>query len=116
MNIIAPHDSGLAKSVIKTSRFDELLTCGHMKIKEPPQKTVVVTCTGAMKEVIGRADLFHFTGENKVEMTFKLKVVIHPMITQDILLGTDITGSETKVAEANDYICLTQTYNVDWNK
>jgi hypothetical protein len=45
----------------------------------------------------GTADiLLHFTGENKVEMTFKLNVGIHPTITQDVLLGKDFTGSEAK--------------------
>jgi hypothetical protein len=111
MNIITLHYSVCAKSVKKTSKFEELLTHEHIEIIEPPQK-LVFTCTGAMEEVTGTADiLLHLTGENKVEMTFKFNVVIHPTITQNFSLGRNFTGSEAKAAETNDHLYLTQTYH-----
>jgi hypothetical protein len=57
MTIIALHDSGCTKSVIKTSKFEEFLIFGHIEIIEPSQRIVVVTCTGGMEEVTGRADI-----------------------------------------------------------
>ena len=115
--VIALHDSGCAKSVIKTSIFEELLKKGHIEITKPIQRTVVVTCTGAMEDVTGTADIIlHFVGDNKRKMSFNLNVIVHPSITQDFLLGRDFTGSDAKAAETNDYLYLTQSYDVYWDK
>ena len=115
--VTALHDSGCAKSVIKTSIFNDLLKHGHISIIPPPNKTVVVTVTGAMEPVEGTADIMlHFQGLNKSKMSYPLNVVIHPSITQDFLLGRDFTGSDAKAAETNDFLYLTQDFNTYWDK
>ena len=80
IRVVALHDSGCAKSVIKTSVFKALQEKGLIEVTKPAQNTVIVTCTGAMEEVTGTADIvLHFKGDNGTKMAFKLNVIIQTM-------------------------------------
>jgi hypothetical protein len=81
--------------VIKTSVFEELQKRGEITIMKPPQRLILVSCTGENQEITGLADIMlHFTGDNGKKMSFKLNVIIHPNLSQDFLLGRDFTGSD----------------------
>jgi len=111
----ALHDSGCAKSVMKTSVFEELQKRGEITIVKPPQRLILVSCTGENQEITGLADIMlHFTGDNGKKMSFELNVIIHPNLSQDFLLGRDFTGSDAKAFETNNHLVLTNTYEVYW--
>ena len=115
VDIRALHDSGCAKSIIKTSVFHELQKKGVIKIINPPQKMMIVSCTGEQQGITGLADIMlHFEGDHGVEMSFELNVIIHPTLSQDFLLGRDFTGSDAKAFETNSHLVLTNTYSVYW--
>jgi hypothetical protein len=111
----ALHDSGCTKSVLKTSVFEELQKRGEITITKPPQRLILVSCTGENQEITGVADIMlHFTGDNGKKMSFELNVIIHPNLSQDFLLGRDFTGSDAKAFETNNHLVLTNTYGVYW--
>ena len=115
IEIRALHDSGCAKSIIKTSVFNDLQKRGIIKIINPPQKMSIVSCTGEQQNITGLADIMlHFEGDHGVEMSFELNVIIHPTLSQDFLLGRDFTGSDAKAFETNSHLVLTDTYSVYW--
>ena len=115
IEIRALHDSGCAKSIIKTSVFNDLQKRGVIKIINPPQKMSIVSCTGEQQSITGLADIMlHFEGDHGVEMSFELNVIIHPTLSQDFLLGRDFTGSDAKAFETNSHLVLTDTYSVYW--
>ena len=116
LSVLALHDSGCAKSVMKESTFNKLLEKGYIELKQPQQTTMVVTCTGATEQITGMADIYlHFEGENGSKLTFSLNIVIHPNLNHDFLLGRDFTGSDHKVAETNNHIYLSKNYAVYWH-
>ena len=91
----ALHDSGCAKSIIKTSVFNTLQKKGLIKIINPIQRMSIVSCTGEQQSITGLADIMlHFEGQHGIEMSFELNVIIHPSLSQDFLLGRDFTGSD----------------------
>ena len=107
LTILALHDSGCAKSVMYETTFNSLLAKGYIELKQPPQTTMVVTCTGATEQIAGIADIYmQFTGENVTKLTVELNIVVHPSIQQQFLLGRDFTGSDYKVAETNTHIYI----------
>ena len=79
-----------------------------MKRNETP--TLIITATGACKEVTGSADvIIHFEGLNGVTMAYPMNILVHPDLTQDLLLGRDFTGSKAKSFETNNRMYLTQS-------
>ena len=116
LTILALHDSGCAKSVMNESTFNSLLTKGFIQLKQPPQPTMVVTCTGASEQIEGTADIYlHFTGENGTKMTVELNIVVHSSIQHQFLLGRDFTGSDYKIAETNTHIYFSRNYEIYWH-
>ena len=112
----ALHDSGCAKTVVKTSAFQTLLKQGFIELKQPEKKVVLISCTGEAQPIQGSADIIiHFTGANKVKLAFELNVLVHSSLNQDFLLGRDFTGSEAKAFETNEHLYLTDQYNVYWD-
>ena len=113
IEVRALHDSGCAKSVLKTSVFEQLLELGHITVNQPATKLVLVSCTGEHQEITGLADInLHFSDEAGVKMSFTLNVIIHPFLSQDFLLGRDFTGSDAKAFETNDYLFLTDKFDI----
>ena len=111
----ALHDSGCAKSIIKTSVFNTLQKKGLIKIINPIQRMSIVSCTGEQQSITGLADIMlHFEGQHGIEMSFELNVIIHPSLSQDFLLGRDFTGSDAKAFETNNHLVLTNSYSVYW--
>ena len=47
--------------------------------------------------------------------SFLLNVLVHEDINQDFLLGRDFTGSDAKAFETNDYLFLTDRFDVYWD-
>jgi hypothetical protein len=113
LRVLALHDSGCAKSILKTSVFKKLLSQGQIALIPPLEPQALVSCTGEYQEITGTADiLLHFTGINGAKLTFELNVIIHPELSQDFLLGRDFTGSDAKAFETNDYLFLTNEYDI----
>jgi hypothetical protein len=113
IEVRALHDSGCAKSVLKTSVFELLLELGHITVNQPATKLVLVSCTGEHQAITGLADItLHFADEAGVNMSFALNVIIHPFLSQDFLLGRDFTGSDAKAFETNDYLFLTDKFDI----
>jgi hypothetical protein len=111
----ALHYSGCAKSVMKTSVFDELQKRGEITIIKPPQQLILVLCPVKNQEITVLANIMlHITGDNGKKMSFELNVIIHPNLNQDFLLGRDFTGSDAKALETNNHLVLTNTYKVYW--
>ena len=110
LHIRALHDCGCAKTVIKTSLFLELTKRSSVKLKCNETPTLIITATGACKEVTGSADvIIHFEGLNGVTMAYPMNILVHPDLTQDLLLGRDFTGSKAKSFETNNRMYLTQS-------
>jgi len=113
INVTALHDSGCAKTVIRTSTFERLLQQGHVELTNHEDPIVLVSCTGEEESTTGTADIMlHFQGDNGKKLSFELNVLIHPKITQDFLLGRDFTGSDAKAFETNTHLHLTDQYDV----
>jgi hypothetical protein len=113
LKVLALHDSGCAKSIMKKSIFEKLQKFGKIEVIKPTEKQALVSCTGEYQEITGSADiLLHFQGVNGVQMSFELNVIIHSELSQDFLLGRDFTGSDAKAFETNDYLFLTNKYDV----
>jgi hypothetical protein len=107
--IRALHDSGCAKTVIKTSKFLQLAKQTKIELKQNSVPTVLVTATGARQQITGLADIFvHFEGLNGTSVSYPLEVMVHPELNQDFLLGRDFTGSAAKAFETNERMFLTQ--------
>ena len=113
VEVRALHDSGCAKSIIKTSVFNKLLAHGDIEIEKPKVPVALVSCTGEYQDISGTADIIlHFQGTNGISMSFPLNVIVHPELSQDFLLGRDFTGSDAKAFETNDYLFLTHQYDI----
>jgi hypothetical protein len=113
LKVLALHDSGCAKSIMKKSVFDKLLKRGNIEVIQPTEKQALVSCTGEYQEITGTANiLLHFSGTNEAKMSFELNVIIHSDLSQDFLLGRDFTGSDAKAFETNDYLFLTNEYDI----
>ena len=108
MPIRALHDSGCAKSVMRTSTFLQLAKRVKIELKQNKVPTVLVTATGARQQITGLTDIFvHFEGLNGTSFAYAMEVMVHPDLNQDFLLGRDFSGSEAKAFETNDRIYLT---------
>ena len=115
VEVRALHDSGCAKSILKTTVFNELLKKGRIKLLQPVRPMVIITATGENHGITGMADIMlHFEGEHGIKMSYELNVIIHPFLTQDFLLGRDFTGSDARAFETNSHLVLTDTYSVYW--
>ena len=115
LDVRALHDSGCAKSVIKTSVFKKLQEIGAITVVRPPANMAIISCTGEQQEITGLTDIMvHFIGKHGIKMSFELNVIIHPTLSQDFLLGRDFTGSDAKAFETNTHLVLTNTYAVYW--
>ena len=113
LEVRALHDSGCMKSVMRTSVYEKLLEQGNITLNKPENKIVLVSCTGEHQEVTGLADIkLHFTDEAGVSVSFDLNVVVHNQLSQDFLLGRDFTGSDAKAFETNEYLYLTDKYDI----
>ena len=112
MPIRALNDCGCAKSIIKTSCFNELLKHGHIELKAPVTRLSLVSAVGAEQPITGLADIMlHFTGDNGINKSYELNVIVHPELSQDFLLGRDFTGSDARVIEIQEYMFLTDDFS-----
>ena len=107
--IRALHDSGCAKTVIRTSAFMELAKRTKVTMKHNSNNTMLITATGITQAITGMADVvLHFEGLNGITMAFPIEIMVHPDLSQDFLLGRDFIGSEARSFESNDRMYLTQ--------
>ena len=107
-NLRALHDSGCAKSVMKTSAFLQLAKKANIKLNRNTRNYRMVTADGQSREITGTADItVHFEGMNGATVAYQLNVMVHPDLSQDFLLGRDLTGSVAKVMETNSTLYLT---------
>ena len=107
-NIRALHDSGCAKSVMRTDTFLELSAKAKTGLRRNEENYKMVTADGETTEITGTADItIHFEGMNGTTVAYNLNVMIHPKLSQDFLLGRDFTGSSAKVMETNNTMYLT---------
>ena len=107
--IRALHDSGCAKTVIRTSAFMELAKRAKVTMKHNSNNTMLITATGITQAITGMADVvLHFEGLNGITMAFPIEIMVHPDLSQDFLLGRDFIGSEARSFESNDRMYLTQ--------
>ena len=114
--IRALHDGGCAKTIINLKLFNQLKEQGNIEIIKPATRTVIVSCTGEYKEVIGSVDIImHFTGSNGINMSFNINAMISEAVSHDMFLGRDFTGSEAKAFETNDHLYLTNNYHLFWD-
>ena len=116
LQIKALHDSGCAKTVIKSSVFHQLCEQGFIEMQQPEQNIVLMSCTGELQPVEGIADIIlHFKGENGIDISYELSILIHSSLSQDFLLGRDFTGSDAKAFETNEHLYLTNNFSIYWD-
>ena len=61
--IRALHDGGCAKTIISINLYNRLKDSGQVDLIKPMIKTVIVSCTGEHKELMGSVNLsMHFQG------------------------------------------------------
>jgi len=113
INVTALHDSGCAKTVIRSATLEKLQQHGIVEVISQIEPIVLVSCTGEEEETTGTADIMlHFKGDNGTTKSFELNVIVHPTISQDFLLGRDFSGSDAKAFETNSHIYLTDQYDL----
>jgi hypothetical protein len=116
IKIKALHDSGCAKTVIKHSVFEQLLQLGHIKILKPERQIVLISYAGKAQPIEGLTDIIlHFEGSNGINKAYQLNVLVHTSLSQDLLLGRDLTGSDAKSFKTNKHLYLTDSFDLFWD-
>jgi hypothetical protein len=66
LKVLALHDSGCAKSIMKKSVFDKLLKRGNIEVIQPTEKQALVSCTGEYQEIMEQRIFYSiFLGQMK---------------------------------------------------
>ena len=105
----ALHDSGCAATTMSTKAYMTLNNSSNVTIRQPAKPILVQSCTGELTPTRGIAELqIQFNGANGNSICVTHSVVICDNIDFDFILGRDITGSNLKIAETNQYMYLSE--------
>jgi len=104
----AMHDSGCAKTTIRTDIFKRIPNAEKIQINQMPN-VFVQSCSGEKANILGHAALkFTFQGENGKIAYFIHDFLITDFVQHPLLVGRDFTGSQAKLMETNSHIYLTE--------
>jgi hypothetical protein len=109
LRIQAMHNSGCAKTTIRTNIFKRIPNAEKIQINQMPN-VYVQSCSGEKSKILGHAALkFTFHGDEGKEASF-----IHDVLITDFVQGRDFSGSNAMVLETNTHLYLSTTIeNVD---
>ena len=104
LRIQAMHDSGCAKTTIRTDVFKRIPNAEKIQINQMPN-VFVQSCSGEKSKILGHAALrFTFQGENGKTVSFIHDVLITDFVQHALLVGRDFTGSQAKLMETNSHL------------
>ncbi len=84
---ISPHDSGCAKTTIRTDVFKRIPNAEKIQINQMPN-VFVQSCSGEKSKILGHAALrFTFQGENGKTVSFIHDVLITDFVQHALLVG-----------------------------
>ena len=102
--IKALHNSGCAPMTMSTKAYMTLTNSSNVTIRQAAKPIIVQSCIGELTPRIEIAELqLQINGAKRNSICVTHAVVICDNIDFDFLLGRDITGSNLKIAETNQY-------------
>jgi hypothetical protein len=105
------HDSGCAKTTIRTDVFKCIPNAGKIQINKMPN-VFVQSCSGEKSKILGHAaSKFTFQGKNGKVVSFIHDVLITDFVQHALLVGRDFTGSQAKLMETNSHLYLSDNPN-----
>jgi hypothetical protein len=106
LRLQAMHDSGCAKTTIRTDVFKRIPNAEKIQKNKMPN-VFVQSCSGEKSKIIGHAALkFTFQGKNGNVVLFIHDVLITDFVQHALLVGRDFTGSQAKLMETNSHLYL----------
>jgi hypothetical protein len=108
LRVRAMHDSGCAKTTIRTDIFKRIPNAEKIQINQMPN-VFVQSCSAEKAKILGHAALkFTFQGKNGKIASFIHDVLITDFVQHPLLVDRDFTGSQAKLMETNSHIYLTE--------